>query len=146
MALSQITTNNARQGGDYQAGFGQLRNGFRHLLQFIDDGHLQEARQAYTNLSQTLPDVFGKLSSKLTDDYDAIGRALKEGDMDGAQKAVVQLKQDLQGIGRTENLSRQDASEGASRNPATTQNNIIGSYHPGNIDGRYLGTRIDIYV
>jgi hypothetical protein len=147
VAVSQISSNNnAHQANDYQAGFGQLRNGFRHLLQFINDGNLAEAQRMYNDLSQTMPDVFEKLSSKLTHDYNSIGRALREENIPGAQQAVVQLKQDLQGIGSTGSIRRHDQTAASVLSPASTANNMIKSYHSGNIGAHYVGTIIDITI
>jgi soluble cytochrome b562 len=148
VSLSRITSGiNAYQGNDNQAGFGQLRKGFRHLLQSINDGHLENAQQAFNNLSQTLPVVFDKVSVKLIHDYDSIGSALDVGDISGAQKAVVQLKNDIQDIGRAENLSGRDPNMAGARNSAVAANTIIRSYYSGNIErDHYIGTHIDIIV
>lgn len=146
MTLSRITSDsNAYQGSDNHPGFGQLRNGFRHLLKSINDGYLENAQQAYKNLSQTMPVVFDKISLKLIDDYDAIGNALEAGDIYGARNAVVQLKHDIQEIGRPESPSRFTNTVGA-RNSAEAANNIIRSYYSVNTEECCLGTHIDIMI
>ncbi|SEM41723.1 hypothetical protein SAMN04489760_11473 [Syntrophus gentianae] len=147
MSLSRITANsNAYQVHDSSPGFGQVRNGFRHLLRSINGGYLERAQLAYKDLSQTMPAVFDRFSVKLTQDYDAIGRALGEGNLTGARQAVVQLKQDLQEIGRTENLSPLDPEMAAPRMSVTAMDSIVRSYYSESRGQSYLGTRIDILI
>lgn len=147
MSVSRITANtNVYQSGNDQTSFGQLRNGFRRLLQSIKDGNLADAQQAYNNLTQTMPGVFQTLSSKLTDDYSAIGHALQKRDLSGAQQAVVQLQQDLQSIGPAGNRYRNDQNLTGTQNPAATVNNIFRLYNTGRIDSQYIGTHIDIKI
>lgn len=146
MPLSQITSGGTHQANDYQAGVGQLRVGFRHLLQHINEGRLGEAQQAYSDLSQRLPRVFQSVSSKLTRDYDEIGVALREGDLGKAQRAVVELRKDLQGMGRSETASRTDPNGEPGRNLSAATGNLMRTYHSGAVEGRTLGTLIDIYV
>jgi hypothetical protein len=147
VSISRIAANtNVHQSSNDQTSFGQLRNGFRHLLQSIKDGNLTDAQQAYNNLTQTMPGVFQTLSSKLTDDYNAIGHALRAKDISGAQQAVVQLQQDLQSIGRTGNRYRNDQNAVGAENPASTANSIFRLYNPTNINSQYIGTHIDIII
>jgi len=147
MSLSRITaTIDTYQANDYSAGFGQVRNGFRHLLQSINNGYLENAQLAYKNLSRTMPAVFDKVSLKLTHDYDSIGRSLGEGNIAGAQQAVVQLKQDLQDIGRTEHISPRHSNTAGIRTSSAAASNIIRSYYSGNIERGYIGTHIDIII
>ena len=131
MPLSQITSGGPHQTNDYQAGFGQLRVGFRHLLQHINEGRLGEAQQAYSDLSQRLPRVFQSVSSKLTRDYDEIGAALREGDLAKAQRAVVELRKDLQGMGHGEHAARTDQSGEAGPDPSAAAGNLMRTYHSG---------------
>jgi hypothetical protein len=147
VSISRISANtNVYQSGNDQTSFGQLRNGFRRLLQSIKDGNLADAQQAYNNLTQTMPGVFQTLSSKLTDDYNAIGDALRVKDISGAQQAVVQLQQDLQGIGSAGNRYRNDQNLAGAPTPASTVNNIFRLYNTGHIDSQYIGTHIDIKI
>jgi hypothetical protein len=147
VTVSRIPSNtNAYQSNNDQASFGQLRNGFRHLLQSIKEGNLADAQQAYNNLTQTMPGVFQTLGLKLTDDYNAIGHALRERDVSGAQRAVVQLQQDLQSIGPAGNRYRNDQNVAGVQNPASIANNIFRLYNADNIDSQYIGTHIDIKI
>lgn len=147
MSLSRITaSSDAYQAHDSSANFGQVRNGFRRLLQSIHDGSLENAQIAYRNLSQTLPIAFDKVSLRLTHDYGAIGSALEVGDIAGAQRAVIQLKEDLLDIGRTGNLSRGDSSRAIPRYSAAATDSMIRSYYYGNSGEYGIGAHIDITV
>lgn len=147
VSLSRITASrDAYQAHDSSANFGQVRNGFRRLLQSIHDGSLENAQISFRNLSQTLPVAFDKVSLRLTHDYDAIGSALEVGDLAGAQRAVVQLKEDLLDIGSTGNLSRGDSIRTLPRNTAAATDGLIRSYYCGNSGESGIGTQIDITV
>ncbi len=147
MSLSRITAHSdAYPAHDSSANFGQVRNGFRRLLQSIHDGSLENAQIAYQNLSQTLPVAFDRVSLRLTGDYDAIGSALEVGDIAGAQQAVVQLKEDLLDLGRTGNLSRGDSSRTIPRYSAAETRSMIRSYYCGNSEEYGIGAHIDITV
>ena len=141
--LSTPTT--AYQANDQQAGAGQLRNGFRNLLQSIQDGNLQAAKSAYQGITQTFPDFFNTLSDKLTFDYKAIGNALSKSNMAEARQAVIRLQQDLQSIGRMNTLSRPDQKPDVTRVRASTAGIISGGYGE-NGDIAAIGTNIDIII
>jgi hypothetical protein len=143
---SNISSYRAPQADDCREGVGQLRTGFRHLLQCIHDGRLADARQTYRDLSGSIPGVFEKLSSKLTLDYDAIGRALSEGDIPGARRAVVKLKQDLQDIQPAGTLGRRDPAVDPGRNAASVSLSTPGGYRSDDRSEHPIGTRIDIIV
>lgn len=141
---SQISSySRTQQADDCREGVGQLRSGFRHLLQFIHDGRLAEAQQTYRDLSRSMPGVFQKLSSKLTLDFDAIGRALQEGDIPGARRAVVQLKEDLQDIQPAGNFGRRDQGTALSGESSPASYGASGSRQGGGQE-RHIGTHIDI--
>ena len=147
MTVSRISSyTKVYQSSNDQTSFGQLRNGFRRLLQSIKNGNLTDAQQAYNNLSKTMPGVFQKLSLKLTHDYKAIGCALRERDISGAQQAVVQLQQDLQSIGRTGNHYRNDQNLTSVHNPPIIVSNIFRFYNNDSIDSHYIGAHIDIRI
>jgi hypothetical protein len=147
MSPSRITaTTPFSPESDYQPGVGQIRNGLRHLLKSISDGSLEDAQQAYHHLSQTMPVVFDRVSLKLTHDYGAIGHALGKGDISRAQKAAVQLGQDLQNIGRTENIDHGNSNRAGIRNSTGSLNDIIRSYYSGNSGESAIGAHIDIIV
>ncbi len=146
MSLSRITANSdAYQAHNSSPGFGQVRNGFRHLLRSINGGYLERAQLAYKDLSQTMPAVFDRFSMKLTQDYDAIGRALREGNLTGARQAVVQLREDLQVIAGTESISPQPSKIAGTMNPSAAAD-IIRSYYSAHIHGQSIGTHIDILI
>lgn len=145
MSLSRINAGiDAYQAKDYITGFGQVRNGFRHLQQSIHNGHLENARQAYRNLSQTMPVVLDKVSLTLTRDYDEIGRALGEGNIAGARQAVVQLGRDLQDIGRSESVSPRPSTITDNLHFMAAQNYLLRSYRTSDLEKRSVGVYIDL--
>jgi hypothetical protein len=143
---SNISSYRAPQADDCREGVGQLRTGFRHLLQCIHDGKLADARQTYRDLSRSMPGVFQKLGSKLTLDYDAIGRALAEGNIPGARRAVVKLKQDMQDIQAAGNPGPLDRMADPGRNAAPASYGTLDGYRSGDRREHRIGTRIDIVV
>lgn len=146
MAVSRIPSQtNVYPSNNDQESFGQLRNGFRHLIQSIKNGNLDDAQHAFNNLTQTMPGVFQTLSLKLTDDYNAIGQALRARDISGAQRAVVQLQRDLQSV-RPANHDPNDQNVAGAQNPESLADSISKSYKHDNIDSQYIGTRINIKV
>jgi soluble cytochrome b562 len=136
---------NVYQVGDHQAGAGQLRNGFRHLLQTIQDGNLPAAQKAYDGITQSFPDFFKTLSDKLTNDYKAIGNALAKSDIAGARLAVVKLQQDLQSIGQSSTPQHPDQNLYGAQNQAEPFGAISGRYSK-NAELPTLGTKIDIKI
>lgn len=146
MAIAKLSSpTNVYHADDHQAGATQLRNGFRRLLQSIQDGNLPAAQKAYDEVTQTFPDFFKTLSDIVTNDYKAIGSALAKGDMTGARQAVVKLQRDLQGIGRPSALQRPDQNLDGARNQAAPAGTISGGY------SKYdtlpaIGTNIDIKI
>ncbi|WP_408998797.1 hypothetical protein ACJ77P_01110 [Syntrophus buswellii] len=145
MPLSLITFNtDAYQAKDTSSGFGQVRSGLHELVQSVHDGHLEKARLAYKNLSLTAPAVFDRVSLKLTGDYDAIGRALGESNITEAQKAVLQLGQDLHDIGRAESASSRYSNTPGHRIFSSSLQNMIRAYRPEGVQGFPVGIHIDI--
>jgi len=146
VSVSKLSSHTqAYQADNHQTSAGQLRNGFRHLLQSIQDGNLSAAQRAYDIITQTFPDIFKTLSGKLTNDYKSIGTALAKNDISAARQAVVELQRDLQNIGRTGDLPLSNKNLGGARNQASTANNISGTYNESG-DLPVVGGNIDIKV
>lgn len=146
MSVSKIySQTNVYQRSDNQSGAGQLRNGFRRLLQSIQDGNLPAAQQAYDTFTQTFPKAFQALSDTLTKDYKAIGQSLAKGDISGARQAVVKLQQDLQSIGRDGTPPQTSQNRDNARNTAVTAGTNTGVY---NEQGELVtvGANIDIKI
>lgn len=146
MPVTRLSANiNAYQANDRQTSAGQLRNGFRRLLQSIKDGNLAEAQRAYDAISRTLPDFYQTLRGQLIQDYKAIGHALEKGDIARAQQAVVKLSQDLQSIGSNENLPGRERNLAGAGDSMSRARNMFNFYAEHN-DAPALGTNIDIMV
>jgi hypothetical protein len=147
VSVSRISAaTNVYQTNNNQTSVGQLRSGFRWLIQSIKNGNLEDAEQAYNTLNETMPQVFESLSLQLKDDYKAIGNALLAQDISGAQKAVVQLQRDLQSIGPTNARQSDEVKTPATQDYAPATTGVSRRYHDEARDPRQIGTRIDIKV
>ena len=91
-----------------QNNFSQVRQGFKNLASALQSGDLTGAQQAFAALQQLLPDPSasnqtqtgqsGSGQNQFATDLNAVGQALKNGDVSGAKKAFATLEQDMQSV------------------------------------------------
>ncbi|HVO68257.1 MAG TPA: hypothetical protein VMT12_17405 [Syntrophales bacterium] len=106
MLVSGINSNiNINQANNQQTKFQQIRDNFQQLEQALQSGNLSGAQQTFAVLQQLMPDLFldnniqnGQTSSGhglFRTDFNAIGQALKSGNLSDAKAAFTKLQQDV---------------------------------------------------
>jgi len=86
----------------------QIRDNFQQLAQALQAGNLNGALQAFAALQQLMPDLSAgnQIQTGQQDgsqglfrtDFNALGQALKSGDLPGAKAAFAKLQQDMQSV------------------------------------------------
>jgi soluble cytochrome b562 len=93
---------------NWQNNLNQIRQGFRNLASALQAGDLSGAQQAFTTLQQLLPNSStgnqtqngqqGSGQNTFATDFQALGQALKSGNLTDAQAAFSKLQQDRQSV------------------------------------------------
>lgn len=119
MSVAGISSSSLSQPTALQPFYVQRRLDIQQLAQALQSGDLAGAQAAYTTLSalrRSLPaqNASGQsgtsagpfLDKKVAQDFNAIGKALQSGDLEGAQQAFATFLQDTQGTARGHRQSR----------------------------------------
>jgi hypothetical protein len=119
MSVAGISSSSLSQPTALQPFYVQRRLDIQQLAQALQSGDLAGAQAAYATLSalrRSLPaqNASGQsgtsagpfLDKKVAQDFNAIGKALQSGDLEGAQQAFATFLQDTQGTARGQRQSR----------------------------------------
>jgi len=93
---------------NWQNNLSQVRQGFKNLASALQSGDLTGAQQAFAALQQLLPNSSagnqtqngqqGSGQNTFSTDFQALGQALKSGNLTDAQAAFSKLQQDTQSV------------------------------------------------
>ena len=130
MAVSEISSNSNRyQINNQKTNSGQVQKNFQLLGQALQSGNLSGAQQIFETLKQLLPNLSvtnlaqtgqqGNIQNTFAGNFNAIGQALKTGDLSKARSAFTKLQQDMQSAQRGNITSKTIASQ----NSASASNN-----------------------
>jgi soluble cytochrome b562 len=109
MTIGNVSSSQNFQAVNAQKRGGQFRQDFDDLSQALQSGDLSGAQTAFASIEQMRPDnnvtqatsansATQPVNGPLRADMDALSKALKSGDLKGAQDAFKQLQQDAQAV------------------------------------------------
>jgi hypothetical protein len=107
MSVSSVSSSSSLTQTDWRSVTNQLKQDFKQLASSLQSGDLSGAQKAYATLQQLLqstqsggPSSNGQQASStnnpIQNDFAALGKALSNGDLAGAQSAFSQLQTDMQ--------------------------------------------------
>jgi soluble cytochrome b562 len=107
-SISSVTSGYQPTLTDWLNNLSQVRQGFKNLASALQSGDLTGAQQAFTALQQLLPNSSagnqtqngqqGSGQKTFATDFQALGQALKSGNLTDAQTALSKLQQDMQSV------------------------------------------------
>lgn len=146
MAVSAISSNtNLYQTNGRQTNSEQIQKSFQLLGQALQSGNLSSAQQTFSALKQLIPNLSaagltqtgqqGSVQNTFAANFNALGQALKSGDLSKARSAFTKLQQDMQSVQKGNIRNKTVASQNStsiSNNYSSlinmNRNNYVGNY------------------
>ncbi|HYA14298.1 MAG TPA: hypothetical protein VEF33_08160 [Syntrophales bacterium] len=155
MIVSGINSNtNVYQANTQHTKFRQIKDNFQQLDQALQAGNLNGAQQAFAALQQLMPDL--SLDNKIQNgqtsighglfktDFNAIGLALKSGDLTGAKAAFAKLQQDIQSVHKGRHSHNNHPNVGGSQNSIPVSNGSSSLTNISSGNSRSTGNNINL--
>jgi len=145
---------NLYQTNSPQTKVGKLRDNFQQLEQALQSGNMSGAQQAFATLQQLMPNLSAgsqtqnsqksNSQSLFRTDLNAIGQALKSGDLSAAKAALTKLQQDIQSVNKGHkghhNLHNVDGSKNSM--PSSKGNSSL--TNTSNVNSQSVGNNINL--
>lgn len=155
MLVSEINSNtNIQQANNQQTKSRQIRDDFQQLEQALKSGNLSGAQQAFAALQQLMPNLSlgnkiqnGQTSSNqnlFRTTFNAIGQALKSGNLSEAKAAFTKLQQDVQLINKGRHSLNHYPNVAGSQNSIPGSNSSSRLINTGNINSQSVGNKINL--
>ena len=155
MPVSRILFNtNLYQTSSPQTRVGKLQDNFQQLEQALQSGNLSGAQQAFAALQQLMPNLSasnqtqnGQINSSQSlfrTGLNAIGQALKSGDLSAAKAAFTKLQQDIQSFNKGHKGHHHLHNVDGSKNfmPSSKGNSSL--TNTSNINSKSVGSNINL--
>ena len=134
MLVSGINSDtNIYQASNDQTKSRLIRDNFQQLEQALQSGSLNSAQQAFAALQQLMPDLSAGNKTKndqvsssqsvFRTNFNAIGQALKSGNLSAAKAAFTKIQQDVQLINTRHHTNNHYSNAIGSKNTTPTSNN-----------------------
>jgi len=155
MLVSGINSNtNINPADNEQPKFRQIRDNFQLLEQALQSGNLSGAQQAFAALQQLMPDLSvgnkiqnGQISRSqgaFRTDFNAIGQALKSGNISEAKAAFAKFQQDVPLINKGRHSLNRYSNVAGSKNSIPNSSGSLSLINTHNINYQSVGSKINI--
>jgi len=155
MLVSSINSNtNIHQANNEQTKSRQIGDNFQQLEQALQSGNLSGAQQAFAALQQLMPNLSagnqtqngqqGGSQGLFRTDFNAIGQALKSGDLSAAKAAFTKLQQDIQSVNKGHKVHHHHPNMGGSQNSIPSSNGSSSLTNTGNVNSKSVGNNINL--